>query len=104
MSEGIREEVMQKRLEKQKNLDALYATVFGSEEGRIVREDLMHFCNMYNSCFGKDNNETNKMLGSRTVGLYIVDRCNQVFSKTAEKQLNGNYLGEPKDGKEGNKS
>jgi len=90
-----REEIVEKKIEQHNMLEDAYNHVFNSPEGKIVLEDLMMFTNMYNSCFGKDNNETNKKLGSRVVGLYIMDRINHKFSKTAEMQKRmGNYKGE----------
>jgi len=88
MENENRKEGMELRLERQKQMDDLFAHVFNTEEGKTVLADLMIMTNMYNSCFGKDNNETNKMLGARTVGLYIMDRINHKFTKTLESQMN----------------
>ena len=72
--------------EHQVSLDNSYLDVFSGKNGETVLEDLRRFCGFDESCFGKDNNETNKLLGSRVVFLYIQDRLSRRFSKAIEEK------------------
>lgn len=65
----------------QMKMDDKYQRLFSSALGKEVMADMFEFCGMDTPCFGKDNNETNKMLGGRVVGLYVQDRVNSVYTR-----------------------
>ena len=76
-----KDKVLQEYKERQESLDHSYSDAFEGKHGKVVLEDLRKFCGFDEPCFGKDNNETNKLLGSRVVFLYIQDRMAHKFSK-----------------------
>lgn len=62
-------------------MDEKYSKLFSSALGKEVLADLWEFCGMNTPCFGKTNDETNKLLGTRVAGLYIQDKINHVHTK-----------------------
>lgn len=62
-------------------IDDKYARLFSSDLGKEVLADLYEFCGMNTPCFGKTNDETNKLLGTRVAGLYVNDKINRVHTR-----------------------
>ncbi len=83
------DEVYQKHQLEQMNMEDDFQKLFlGSDEGKRVMENIRNFCKYDEMCIGKDNNETNQLLGSRRVFVFIRDSINHRYTKTvnARKQ------------------
>ena len=93
--------VLEKHREEEMSLDDCYQDLFmGSDLGKKVLADLMLFCGYDESCFGKDNDETNKKLGTRVSALYIRDRINHKYTKNVHRSKGFNYIKEEHNGQE----
>lgn len=77
------------RLEREEALDRCYAEVFSGKVGEVVLNDLRYCCAYDEECIGKDDRETNIILGSRRVFCrirkHIEDAENRKTSKNKQE-------------------